>query len=103
MCPIPNPKPVSPYLNGGVDVCAGVGAGSDVSMSGDGHCRHAQKRGEDRACSSEDMIADRHTHRQERHTRHNTVLPYRGRSNNPSSHLNSGRTWLDVRACVRAC
>jgi len=25
MCPIPNPKPVSPYLNGGVDVCAGVG------------------------------------------------------------------------------
>ena len=33
------------------------------------------KIGEDRTCSSEDMIVDRQTHR---HTHHNTLLPYWG-------------------------
>jgi len=42
-----------------------------------------QKIGEDRTCSSGDMIADRQTHTQtERHAHHNTPLPYRGRSIN---------------------
>jgi len=46
----------------------------------------AQKIGEDRTCSSEDMIADRQTHthtdrQTDMHAHHNTPLPYRGRSN----------------------
>ena len=43
--------------------------------------------GEDRTCSSEDMIADTQTHtnthtdrQTDRHTHHNTPLPYRGQS-----------------------
>ena len=35
--------------------------------------------GEDRMCSSEDMIVDRQTH--DRHTHHSTPLSYRGQSN----------------------
>jgi len=38
---------------------------------------------EDRTCSSEDMIADRHRHRHrhiDKHAHHNTPLPYGGRS-----------------------
>ena len=51
-----------------------------------GHRWHAEKVGEDRTCSSGDMIADRHTHRErerqtDRHAHHNTPLPYRRRSN----------------------
>ena len=43
----------------------------------------AEKFGEDRTCSSEDMIVDRQTHTQtDRHAHHNASLPYRGRSNN---------------------
>ena len=45
-----------------------------------GHMQHAQKIGEDRTRSSEDMIADRQT-QTDRHARHNNPLPYRGRSN----------------------
>ena len=40
-----------------------------------------QKNGEGRTCSSEDMIADRHTHTH-RHGHYNTPLGYQGRSNN---------------------
>jgi len=37
--------------------------------------------GEDRTCSSEEMIADRQTHRQtDRHAHHNTPRAYRGQS-----------------------
>ena len=36
--------------------------------------------GEDRTCSTEDMIVDRQTHT-DRHSHYNTPLPYRGRSN----------------------
>ena len=37
---------------------------------------------EDRMCSFKDMITDRQTHTQtDRHARHNTPLPYQGRSN----------------------
>jgi len=39
-----------------------------------------QKFGEDLTCSSEDIIADRQTHT-DRHAHHNTLLAYRGRSN----------------------
>jgi len=39
------------------------------------------KFSEDRTCSSEDMIADKHTHT-DRQTHHNTPLRYRGRSDN---------------------
>ena len=54
--------------------------------SSQGHASHAQTFGEDRTCSSGDMIADRQTHTQtsrqtDRHARHNTSLPYRGQSN----------------------
>jgi len=41
-----------------------------------------KKFGEDRTCTSEDMIADRQTHT-DRHTHHNTLLP------NQSTTLNS--------------
>jgi len=41
-----------------------------------------KKFGEDRTCSSKDMIVDRQTHTQtDRHVHHNTPLPYQGRSN----------------------
>jgi len=40
-----------------------------------------KKFGADRTCTSEDIIADRHTHRQtDRHAHRNTPLVYRGRS-----------------------
>jgi len=39
-----------------------------------------KKFGENRMCSSEDMIADRQTNT-DKHVHHNTPLPYRGRSN----------------------
>ena len=54
-----------------------------AARGGLSHC-HAQKIGEDRTCSSENMIADKHTQRDtqtetdgqtERHAHHNTPLP----------------------------
>jgi len=82
-----------------------------------GHRYHAQKFGEDRTFSSEDMITDRkththththtrtrargHTHTQtDRHSNRKTPLPHRGRSN---KHGSVATLTYSKCACAKMC